>query len=128
MYPLSLCCIVLVKLIVLHRLMEFCKLEVLAGAGRWSWVGRSVIAVVVIGSAVGWCASRPPSMHFCDILRRCGNVAASVSFLNASEIFSSPKATNLDSADDYIAQGAQAAAIHIAFETIMLLLFVVTVA
>ncbi len=56
-YPFSLCCLVVVKLLVLDRLMEFCKLDVHTGAGRWLWLGRAVLAAVVLGSAIGWCVT-----------------------------------------------------------------------
>jgi Tfp pilus assembly protein PilE len=113
-YPFSLCCLVVVKLLVLHRLFVFCKLDVHTGsAGRWPKVARVALAVVVLGSVIGC----------------CGNIAASVSFLKAAELLDTIDASRslLDSADDAIAEGATACSVHIAFETALLLLVVVTI-
>ncbi len=62
-------------------------------------------------------------------MRRGGNVAASVSFLKAADIFQLPNATSsqLDAADNAIEKGVQDATIHFGFETVMLLIVVVTV-
>jgi hypothetical protein len=103
-----------VKLLALHRLLVFCKLDVHTGsAGRWPKVARVALAVVVLGSVIGC----------------CGNIAASVSFLKAAEIMSTTDASRslLDSADDAIAEGATACSVHIAFETALLLLVVVSI-
>jgi hypothetical protein len=113
-YPFSLCCLVVVKLLVLHRMAEFCKLDVLTGsAGRKPWAARVALVVVVLGSVIGC----------------CGNIAASVSMLKAAEILDTTNATKeqLFPANQAISSAARAAAVHLAFETVMLLCIVVAI-
>ena len=94
-FPFALCCLVVTKLLVLDRLMDFCKLDM-----RSPRVKRGVLAVIVLGSAAGW----------------CGNIAASVSFIQAADTFdsalSAPNISDglirkqLDAADAQVARGA----------------------
>jgi hypothetical protein len=114
-YPLAFCCLVSSNLLVFDRLMEFSKLRL--DSSRWHVLGRLLVAAVFIGTVVGLCA----------------NVAASVFFIRASEIFDSIIARNASSDAwsshtlSQVPQGTRLQAVYNSFETIFLLLIVTTI-
>jgi hypothetical protein len=99
-FPFTLCCLVITKLLVLDRMMDFSKLDTRTPSGTARHFKRGVLAVIVLGSAAGW----------------CGNIAASVSFIQAANTFdsalSAPNISDgltkkqLDAADAQVARGA----------------------
>ena len=120
-FPFTLCCLVITKLLVLDRMMDFSKLDTRAPTGTARLFRRGVLAVIVLGSTAGL----------------CGNIAASVSFIKAAGIFdaaltapnisdSGPK-QQLKAANDQVARGAQAGALLFGFESLMLVSIVVAI-
>jgi hypothetical protein len=119
--PIALCALVVTKLLVLDRLMEFSKLKARGSSSRWVLFGRVLLAVVVVGSAVGL----------------VGNIVAAVYVAQAADSYASLGARNntgseevqsrrryYNEARSQVSQAARAASIHLLFEFIAMLLVV----
>ncbi len=118
-YPFTFTAVCCSKLLVLSRLMDFSKLTYSGRSSRWLLAGRVLVAVIVCGNLVGLCC----------------NIAASVFFSRAADIFQS-RASYVNTSDrnelqakanDAMNSATQLAAVHVGCETILLLLLVVAV-
>jgi hypothetical protein len=114
------CCSVVTKLLVIDRLVDFSKLTA-AHQSRWALLGRVSVGIIVLGNAIGM----------------CGNITAAV-FFSRSAAFQESQAMyfGIDQAArnnenqkaiDSLTTGMRFAAVHMAFEAIMLLLIVIAV-
>ena len=118
-YPFTFTAVCCSKLLVLSRLMDFSKLTYSGRSSRWLLAGRVLVAVIVCGNLVGLCC----------------NIAASVFFSRAADIFQS-RASYVNVSDrnelqakanDAMNSATQFAAVHVGCETILLLLLVIAV-
>jgi hypothetical protein len=120
--PITVCFLVLTKLLVLDRLMDFSKLKTGGSSSRWLLFGRMLLAVVVVGSALGFVS----------------NIVGAVFAVRAADLFAELGSGNSSSLDTFekrsrahghanteTSQAARAASVHLLFEFIMLSLVVV---
>ncbi len=116
-YPFNLGCLAVTKLLVLDRLMDFSKLK---GDGTSVWVkaARGMVYCVVVGNVAGLISNIVTSVFFA---RAAQSYETSVSdSLNNS--------SHIETARAFVTQGSRAASVHIAFETVMLILIVIAIA
>ena len=112
-YPVSCGCLAVVKLLVLDRLMAFSSRAAADPSFRCARFGRVVVGAIFVGSLIGL----------------CGNVTAAVFLARAAGYFDAAAVAG-NSTDDYSkaltqrSRGQLSNAIHLFFETIMLLLIV----
>jgi hypothetical protein len=120
--PITVCFLVLTKLLVLDRLMDFSKLKTGGSSSRWVLFGRVLLAIVVVGSALGFVS----------------NIVGAVFAVRAADMYDMLAAGNSSSLDTFekrniayvdarlqTSQAARAASVHLLFEFIMLSLVVV---
>jgi hypothetical protein len=112
-YPVSCGCLAVVKLLVLDRLMAFSSRVAADPSFRCARFGRVVVGAIFVGSLIGL----------------CGNITAAVFIARAAGYFDAAAVAG-NSTDDYSkaltqrSRGQLSNAIHLFFETIMLLLIV----
>ncbi len=120
-YPFTVCFLVVTKLLVLDRLIEFSKLKAGEAGSRLVLFGRVLLAIVVIGSAIGLVS----------------NIVGAVFFCQAADSFSLIAADNSSGLDTYderkekyevakaqVAQGTRAVSVHFLFEFFVMILVV----
>lgn len=118
-YPFTFLFIVVAKLLVLDRLMDFCKLkESLASSRLRQW---NLFERVSVGSIVA-----------CNLVGLCGNISASVHQSKAADVFDFLVANNAtvdkvieSDSFDLIMQATKLTAIYMGLETVILLLIVI---
>jgi hypothetical protein len=115
-YPFTLGCLVVTKLLVLDRLMDFSKLK---GDGDTWWVkfANLLVGLVVVGNIVGLASNIATAAFFIRAAlsyeSALANVAANASFV--------------EDARSRVTEGSRAGAVHIGFETIILILIVICI-
>jgi hypothetical protein len=113
-YPFTFCCLVIAKLLVLGRLVDFSKLKAHASS-RWSMLSRALVGTIVVGNVVGLCCNIAASILFLQ-------VADSDEWL-ASENITSASSVNVSGYELQV--GIQLSGVLFGFEAIILPLIVV---
>ncbi len=117
-HPFAFCLLVVAKLLVLNRMLDYSQLKSKGSFSRWSFFFRVLIASVVVGNVAGL----------------CGNIAAATFFVKAANSEESYIAKNLRNSSstilnaealDSVYSGIKSAAVFFGFETIILPLIVV---
>ncbi len=112
-HPFTFCCLVVAKLLILDRMLDYSQLKAKGTSSRWSFFFRFLIASVIVGNVVGL----------------CGNIAAATFFIRAAdseELFiaknlrNSSSTTLNEEALDSVYSGIKSAAFFFGFETIIL--------
>jgi hypothetical protein len=116
--PIAVCCLALTKLLVLDRLMEFSKLKAGDSSSRWALFGRVLVAIVVLGSAVGLVSNLVAVVFAARAADLYAMLGAGIdAFEKRNRIY--------EEAKSQISQSARAASVHIFFEFIMMVLVVI---
>jgi hypothetical protein len=119
--PITVCLLVVAKLLVLDRLMDFSKLKASSSSHRWALFGRVLLAVVVSGSIVGLVS----------------NIVSALMYSQAADLYAVLAAGNSSGLDTFAkrrdahehakfqsSKATRAGSVYFAFECIMLLLVV----
>ncbi len=109
-YPFAYCCIVVTKLLVIDRMMDFSKLK---GNSRLVLLRRLLVACIVIGNVVGL----------------VGNIAAAVYYAKAADTYDlvHSSLSNVSAAVESVQLGTTASSIQFGLEAIMNVLIVAAV-
>jgi hypothetical protein len=120
-YPFTVCFLVVSKLLVLDRLIEFSKLKAGVAGSRWVQFGRVLLAVVVIGSVIGLISNIVGAVFFCQAADSYSLLAA----VNSSGLDTfDERREKYEMAKAQIAQGTRAVSVHFLFEFVVMILVV----
>jgi hypothetical protein len=120
--PIAVCFLVVTKLLVLDRLIEFSKLKAIGSLTRWALLGRVLVAVVVIGSTAGLVSNIVSSVLVIQAAGKNDELAAGASSgINTREW----RNATYEQSKSLTSQAARAASVYIAFECFVLILIVV---
>ncbi len=115
-YPFTLGCLVVTKLLVLDRLMDFAKLKG-DGASWWVKVANLLVVVVLVGNIAGLASNIATAVFF---IRAALSYESALTNLEANASF-------VEDARSRVTEGSRAAAVHIGFETVILIIIVICI-
>ncbi len=117
-HPFTFCCLVVAKLLILDRMLDYSQLKAKGASSRWSSFFRVLIASVVVGNVVGLCGNIAAAAFF---VRAANNEE---SFIAKNLLNSSSTMMNAEALDS-VYSGIKSSAFFFGFETIILPLIVV---